>query len=290
MTKPEGVLEVHPAIAHLFPPMRPKEFAALKADIERGGVREKIKLLDGKIVDGWNRSRACRELGVRCPSETLPSGTDPVAFALSANATRRQLTKSQLACVAWMLMKSKSAALHPGDSATKAAKLVGCSRRYVLYAKRLYEIDEKVFEEVRSGKLTIPQAKQSGVMGLVLDEEYDLERARYQDKVNERMARDSWAFDAKERARSRPPGMPPPNHLLVGAGNRKHIEIRCSIAEHNKLKSALASLERVNKMDPAWLIELTGALELMIKSWKKGRGLPIEFKIVKAAKPAPSRG
>lgn len=57
--------KIHP-LAALFPPMPPDEFKKLKADIELHGQLEPIMLsADGAtLLDGRNRLRACRELGI----------------------------------------------------------------------------------------------------------------------------------------------------------------------------------------------------------------------------------
>lgn len=48
----------HPA-AEVFPLMNPHDLETLTADIADNGLREPIVLLDGKVLDGRNRLRAC---------------------------------------------------------------------------------------------------------------------------------------------------------------------------------------------------------------------------------------
>ena len=56
-------LEFHP-LSNIFPLMEGVEFEELVADIKARGLREKIDLYEGKIVDGRNRYRALQRLGI----------------------------------------------------------------------------------------------------------------------------------------------------------------------------------------------------------------------------------
>ena len=52
----------HP-LSDAFPAMSLEDFQALKDDIEVTGQREPVIVLDGMVLDGWHRYRACSELG-----------------------------------------------------------------------------------------------------------------------------------------------------------------------------------------------------------------------------------
>jgi len=99
-------LAEHPA-AQLFPLMSAVEFQLLKADIELHGLREPISLLGGKILDGRNRYRACRELNipvhvVDCDAAAVGNPTD---YVLSKNLHRRHLTAEQKRAVIAAVLK-----------------------------------------------------------------------------------------------------------------------------------------------------------------------------------------
>jgi hypothetical protein len=61
-------LKFHP-IADRFPLMKGAEFDELVADIKAHGLREKIDLYQGKIVEGRNRYRALQRLGIDLSAE-----------------------------------------------------------------------------------------------------------------------------------------------------------------------------------------------------------------------------
>jgi N6-adenosine-specific RNA methylase IME4 len=91
-------MNIHP-LANLFPMMEGDDLAALVDDIKAHGLRETIVLLDGAILDGRNRFRACEIAGVT-PRFRSYLGENPLAYVLSLNLARRHLNESQRAMVA----------------------------------------------------------------------------------------------------------------------------------------------------------------------------------------------
>jgi N6-adenosine-specific RNA methylase IME4 len=101
------VRQSHP-LAGLFPTLEGAAFDELVVDISAHGLREPVVLLDGMILDGRNRFRACITAHIE-PRFVAYTGDDPLAFVVSANLHRRHLSESQRAMVA-----AKLAALRRG--------------------------------------------------------------------------------------------------------------------------------------------------------------------------------
>jgi ParB-like chromosome segregation protein Spo0J len=56
-------VSVHP-LANLLPDMTAEEYEGLKASIKERGQEVPILLLNGQILDGRHRYRACLDLGI----------------------------------------------------------------------------------------------------------------------------------------------------------------------------------------------------------------------------------
>lgn len=96
-------LEIHPA-CFIMPEMADEDYEKLKEDISGFGLRHKITLYQGKILDGRHRYRACMELGIEPEFEYWPGGSAVIEFVLGENLSRRHLTASQKAMVATKAM------------------------------------------------------------------------------------------------------------------------------------------------------------------------------------------
>lgn len=89
-------------LAEIFPPMSPDERTELMESIKDHGLKEKIVMLDGKILDGLNRYDVCLEAKIpplfREFDPTIDG--DPVDFVKDKNLNRRHLSTSQRATIA----------------------------------------------------------------------------------------------------------------------------------------------------------------------------------------------
>ena len=92
-------LKVHP-LADLFPMIAGKEFEELCLDIQSSGLLQPIVVLNGVLLDGRNRLRACAKLGVQ------PKYADYAWYKnresewiISQNLHRRSITPDQRAAL-----------------------------------------------------------------------------------------------------------------------------------------------------------------------------------------------
>lgn len=181
-------MDFHP-VANIFPLLQGEEYESLKSDIAKNGLIEPIWLHpDGRIVDGRNRWRACVETNTNAKFETWNGQGSLIEFVISLNLHRRHLDSSQCAAIALDVLpmledearerqrlaggdrksedyqKSVSQkideAISQPKSTQQAAQLFQTNRQYVSDAKRIKEQAPIIFEQIKNGNLTIPQAKQ----------------------------------------------------------------------------------------------------------------------------------
>jgi hypothetical protein len=132
--------------ANAFPLMDHAAMLRLAGDIKAKGQSDPIVTLDGQILDGRNRYKACLTAGVK-PVMVEYTGTDPLGFVVSHNLCRRHLSESQLGMVA-----GKIADMQLGDNQkereggpsglpkktiAEAAEMTNVSERTVKRAKRV---------------------------------------------------------------------------------------------------------------------------------------------------------
>ena len=66
----------------LYPDMLHDEFESMKASIKLIGQQDPITTLNGEILDGRHRYKACKELGIKPVTEEY-TGNDPLQFVLA---------------------------------------------------------------------------------------------------------------------------------------------------------------------------------------------------------------
>jgi len=90
---------------NIFPEANSEDFNRLKDDISQNGFDDKqpIYLYENEVLDGWNRQKACIELGLVPVYKTF-TGTpgDAINFVMRTNK-RRNLTKDQ-----WLIIATES--------------------------------------------------------------------------------------------------------------------------------------------------------------------------------------
>ena len=194
-------IESHPA-ATLFPLMDGIELKALADDITAHGLLEPIVMLDGRVLDGRNRLRACELSGVTpLFVEWVQNGSSPTEWVVSHNLHRRHLTVAQRAALALDLLPRLEAEarermaeggreygrgkgspetdtpIAEGRADEKAAAMVGIGRSSVATAKAIQNRDDSgaVVQAMRSGEVNVQQAarevglKTSGQSSTILD-------------------------------------------------------------------------------------------------------------------------
>lgn len=185
---------------NIFPEMQPDDYLRLKTDLLTNGYDTTLPiwLFEGKIIDGWNRQRACNEIGLQ-PVYAYFDGSklDAIEFIMRTNK-RRNLNSSQWATVAinadeiiqsikdqveqerrrkiserenvanQYTQKVEMGELIPPSANTKKeqnktrtilAGMFNTNPRYIDQANRLKETDPETFELVSQGVKTLPEVE-----------------------------------------------------------------------------------------------------------------------------------
>jgi len=178
--------------ANLFPLMAEEDRQRLADDIKNNSQREPIWLFEGKILDGRNRYLACLDVGETPIFEQFEgSESEALSAVISWNLERRHLTSSQCLAVSIeanelaesIAAEAKKRQIESGgdrksesykesvveffpqpinqeDSKTrsKIAKLFRTNPRYVSDGKRINASAPELFEPIKQGKITVPDA------------------------------------------------------------------------------------------------------------------------------------
>ena len=155
---------LHPA-AELFPVMDEAAFAALVADIAAHGQREPILILDGQVIVGRHRLRACEQLGLEpLVRQVSADDGDPFGLVVSLNLHRRHLSEGQRAIIAARLAtlphgRPDANAQICAFTQDEAAQHLKVSRRTVQHARAVLDhgIDE-LQAAVKGGEISVSAA------------------------------------------------------------------------------------------------------------------------------------
>lgn len=172
-------IKVHP-VADIFPMMSDEELADLAADIKANGQVHPILLdCDGLLLDGRNRLKACEIAGIEPYSATLAQPIpDPLAYVVSLNVKRRNMSASQKAMAAaeaWAIAE-REGRVHTGrggdrrkpqngvsfisEPAKHFAALFGVgSKNYVEMGRALLRDDPTEAARVKRGGAGVPLLK-----------------------------------------------------------------------------------------------------------------------------------
>lgn len=182
--------------ANLFPMMTEAEVSALSADIAEHGLRHPIVLYQGQILDGRNRSLACKRAGVE-PTFTEYQGDDPLGLVISLNIQRRDLTAAQRAIVAARVWIANGDA-KPGRKSVKTLPITA----------------ESLSRQFRTTKPSLTQAKailkdapdlatQVEACALSLAAAYQQMQAQQEEQKRQKAEADRKARDAEKTAQYR---------------------------------------------------------------------------------------
>jgi hypothetical protein len=160
-------MRFHP-FSEVFPLLPDAEIAELADDIKSFGLRERIWLYQGQILDGRNRFLACEIAGVQ-PEVREFKGTDAGALALviSSNLRRRDLNEAQRASAAAKLLifqqggdrRSDQPANLPVETQASAAEKFKVSERSVRAAHRVHKKGSKALNRaLDAGEIAVSRA------------------------------------------------------------------------------------------------------------------------------------
>lgn len=172
---------------NIFPEANQEDFDRLVDSIRTNGFDRTLPVIvhDGAVIDGWNRLKACEQLGIDPVVEHF-NGTDQDAmqFVIRSN-TRRNLNKGQWATIAVEAsamieeLKAEAESRKGGrprkdekpeekvpqvlertpQSRELLAKAHNTNSRYVAQAQALKTEAPDVFEKVKAGKLTLQDGR-----------------------------------------------------------------------------------------------------------------------------------
>lgn len=177
---------IHPA-ADKFPMMSDAALRELAADIKQNGQRVPIQMLNGAILDGRNRWKACEIAKVAPVTQDWKGEGSPAGYVLSINLHRRHLTPEQHAAVAVefedLFREEAEARMKAGkpDPSTEtrlgsgkqdnsnralaqAAQAAGASLDSAQKLKAAAKVDREILDLAKQGQVNVTEAKRLSEM------------------------------------------------------------------------------------------------------------------------------
>lgn len=163
-------MEAHQA-AKVFPTIAAADLERLCNSVMELGLKEPIKTLHGKVLDGRSRLIACQSTATTprfIEADLSEYGGCPYRYVVAHNFARRNLSPTQIAFVAGQLVESgvyemdgEGQICPRRDSDENAAAVSGVSARSVRKARKVIkEGSEDVGNAVASGDLSLDGAEQ----------------------------------------------------------------------------------------------------------------------------------
>jgi N6-adenosine-specific RNA methylase IME4 len=148
----------------ILPQMSDDEYELLKNDIEQNGLRVPLVQLNGVVVDGRARLKACKELGITPQYQVLDCAeNDALSVITSYNLTRRQLNFAQKVLICTQLANlQKGSNQHTsgeGLSRKEVAKLFDISTDSIDRANKVLSCENKdLIELFKAGDVPLKTA------------------------------------------------------------------------------------------------------------------------------------
>lgn len=144
-----------------WPDITGEDYEHLKDSIYASGLRDAITLYEGKILDGWNRYRACNDMAMPAHYVEFEGTPEDAGQFVQDKHNRRSLTLTQrLTCIG--LMRQRPSAGRPKNTegpsvltAKDMAKKAGSSVRYA----------EHVNEAIAKGAPELVESMKAGKVG-----------------------------------------------------------------------------------------------------------------------------
>lgn len=152
-------MKIHP-LCEMWPVLPDDQLAELAEDIKANGLRQKILIYDGQVIDGRNRLMAMERAGIEVAAEHFEhwKGANPAALVISLNARRRHMP---LASRALMVAKIRSEWL-PGSQSEPKMTIAEAAK----VAKLSPAVIKRANTVITQGIDAVQSAAASGAVGL----------------------------------------------------------------------------------------------------------------------------